>query len=59
MALCVALDVTPDSLLLGTAVSQDNYLVSDIAQQLEQCTESEKRIVYNLIDVMKKERTKK
>lgn len=59
MALCTVLDVTPDTLLLGTTVSKKDYLVSDITKQLEQCTESEKRIVYHLIDVMIKERTNK
>lgn len=59
MTLCTTLEVNPDSILLGSAVTQENYLVSDIAQQLAQCTESEKRIVYHLIDAMTKEHTKK
>ncbi len=59
MNICDALDVTPDYLLLGTSDRQKDYLISDIEDKLNQCTDYEKRVIFNLIDIMVKERTKK
>ncbi len=57
--LCDALEVTPNHLLLGTSDKQKDYLVSEVNDKLSQCTEYEKRIIFNMIDVLQKERTKK
>lgn len=59
MTICGVLNITPDSILLGATVTQESYLVSDIEKKLAQCTESEKRIVFNLIDILLKEHDKK
>lgn len=59
VSICIALNITPNDLLLGSSDGQNNYLVSDLEQKLAQCTDYEKRIVFNLIDAMFKERTKK
>lgn len=59
VSICDALDVTPDYLLLGTSDRQTDYLVSDIAHKLSQCNDYEKRIIFNMIDVLLNERTKK
>lgn len=57
--LCEALGTTPDQILLGTTHAKEDYMVSDIAQKLMQCTEYERRIVFHLLDTLLKERTKK
>ncbi len=59
VAICDALDITPNHLLLGISDSQDNYLVSDVTNKLNQCNDYEKRIVFNMIDVLLNERAKK
>lgn len=59
MTLCTVLDVTPDTILLGTTTAQNDYLISDIEKKLAQLNDSEKRIIYHMIDVLIKERTKK
>lgn len=59
MNICIALDITPDQLLLGSSSGQNDYFVSDIAQKLTQCTDSEKRIIFNMIDILIKERVQK
>jgi len=59
ISICDALEITPNRLLLGTSDQQNAYLVSDITDKLNQCTEYEKRIIFNLISLMIKERTKK
>ncbi len=59
ISICDALDVTPDHLLLGISNNQSSYLVSDIANKWKQCTDYEKRIIVNMIDILLNERAKK
>lgn len=59
VAICDALQITPDAILIGATTTQNNYMLSDMEKKLAQCTDTERRIVMNLIDVMIKERTKK
>lgn len=58
MALCTVLEITPDTLLMGTATNQDTYMVSDIHDKLAQCTPEEKRFVYMMIDTILKQHAK-
>ena len=58
MSLCFAVDVTPNTLLLGANVTQDDYMVFDIERKLARCTEAEKQLIYDFIDVVLKQRKK-
>lgn len=56
MKLCVALDVTPNDLLMGCSAQEKAYLNDDIATLLSQCTPQEKRFLLGFIKVMQQER---
>lgn len=48
--ICLALNSTPDSLLLGTVYSSDNYIKDEIIDKISQCNDKERRLVSNFID---------
>ncbi len=58
MSLCDALNVTPNTLLLGADVTEEDYMISDIERKLERCTIAEKQFVHTLIDVLLKQHKK-
>lgn len=58
MSLCNALSVTPNTLLLGADVTEDDYMVFDIERKLARCTKAEKQIVHDLVDVLLKQHKK-
>lgn len=58
MKICVALEVTPNDLLLGSSVQEANYLNDDIIEQLAKCTATEKRYVLGFIDMLLRERSR-
>lgn len=59
MKLCVALDVTPNDLLLGCSFLEKDYLKDDIINLLSQCTPQEKRYIIGFIKVLIDERANK
>lgn len=56
--ICIALDVTPNQLLLGAAKQETNYLNNDFAELFSQCTPQEKRCILRFIEVMIEERNR-
>ena len=54
--ICIALDVTPDYLLLGTVYSSDNYLEKELAHRIKKCGNKERRLVVRFIDWMLEEK---
>lgn len=56
MALCRALGVTPNDILMGVDSASEEYLVSDIMSRLRQCSPSEKRLLFGFLDLLEKER---
>lgn len=52
MALCSALKVTPNRLLMGTDDTQPEYLVDDISDLISKCTPRERRMVFSIINVI-------
>jgi len=58
MKICIALEVTPNQLLLGSSAQEKEYLNDDIASLLSQCTPQEKRCALGFIKVMMEERNK-
>ena len=58
MKLCIALETTPDQILLGTSKEEKSYLNEDILHLLNQCTPLEKRYILGIIKVFLAEREK-
>lgn len=58
IALCRALNATPNDILLGTDSLSEEYLVSDLMLRLKQCTPSEKRLLCGFLDILEKERNR-
>ena len=54
--ICVALDITPNDLLLGVSTESVNYSNSDISDLLGQCSSKEKRYIKGFIKVLISER---
>ena len=52
MKICIALEVTPNDLLMGSSVQEKMYLNDEINTLLLQCTPREKRYVLGLIKIM-------
>lgn len=53
---CMALDATPDELLLGISKAEKHYLSADILQKLNSCTPHEKRLIDGFINLLIQER---
>lgn len=56
MKLCMALDVTPNELLLGISKNEKHYLSGEILQKLNSCTSREKRLIDGFINLLIQER---
>ncbi len=56
VALCRALQATPNDILLGIDTASEDYLISDLFFRLRQCSPSEKRLLYGFLDVLEQER---
>ena len=56
--ICIALNVTPDELLLGVTKNEKQYLSAEILETLNQCTAQEKRLIYGFINFLLQERNK-
>ena len=56
--ICIALNVTPDELLLGVTKNEKQYLSAEILETLNQCTAQEKRLIYGFINLLLQERNK-
>lgn len=53
--LCESLDVTPDEMLVGTSVRQENYIADATYEKLKKLDPRDRRIVDGVIDVLEKE----
>ena len=51
MKICLALDVTPDQLLLGTMSSEKDYLDRELAALFSQCSPQDKRRVLHFMEI--------
>jgi len=51
MNICLALDITPNDILLGTSRKEKSYISLDIENLLCQCTIQEKRYILEIIKV--------
>ena len=58
MRLCEAMEVTPDTVLMGTVTDGKQYMNDDIQQLLAQCTPQEKRYVIGILKVFLAERSR-
>ncbi len=56
MKLCDALQVTPDTLLLGASTQSPGYLEEEIVQKLAGCSPRERRLVNGFLDLLRTER---
>lgn len=56
MNICSALDVTPDSVLLGTNENDREYMNMELLKKISVCTPKEKRIIDGFVDLIIKER---
>ena len=56
--LCEAMEVTPDTVLMGTVTDGKQYMNDDIQQLLAQCTPQEKRYVIGILKVFLAERSR-
>ena len=56
--LCEAMEVTPDTVLMGTVTDVKQYMNDDIQQLLAQCTPQEKRYVIGILKVFLAERSR-
>ena len=54
--ICVALEITPNDLLLNISTESVNYSNNDIADLLGQCSSKEKRYIKGFIKVLISER---
>lgn len=54
--ICEALDVTPDTVLLGTKTAQKEYLNDEIYQRISSCTSKQKRFIVEVIEALQKEK---
>ena len=54
--ICVALDITPNDLLLDVSTESANYSNNDITDLLSQCSSKEKRYIKGFIKVLISER---
>ena len=51
MKICMALDVTPDQLLLGTMSSEKDYLDRELAALFSQCSPQDKRRALHFMEI--------
>lgn len=56
--LCEAMEVTPDTVLMGTVTSGKQYMNDDIYLLLSQCTPLEKRYIIGILKVFLAERNR-
>ena len=56
MKICLALEVTPDQLLMGTMPQEKDYLDTELSMLFSQCTPAEKRCILRLAKVIIEER---
>jgi len=56
MNLCVALNITPNEILMGTKTTEKDYLNNDIENKLQQCSTKQKKLILNFIDLVIKEK---
>lgn len=59
LKICIALNVTPDELLLGIASTEQQYLTDEILEKINACAPEEKRMINKIIDVILSEHVKK
>lgn len=52
MNICVALDATPDEILLGTKTTEKNYLDSDILSKLKSCNTGQRQLIFDFINLI-------
>jgi Predicted transcriptional regulators len=54
--ICLALDVTPDTLLVGTVYALETYMTDELIDRLNKCNDKEKRLISKFIDWIFEER---
>lgn len=59
MKICLALEVTPDQLLLGAMSQEKAYLDSELSSLFSQCTPQDKRCILRLVKIFVEERNNK
>jgi len=52
MKICIALDATPNDLLMGISTDHIDYSTHDIADLINQCSPKEKRYIRGFIKVL-------
>lgn len=50
--LCIALNATPNEVLLGTKTTEKNYLNTDILDKLELCNTRQKQLIFDFINLI-------
>lgn len=56
MNICIALEVTPDSVLVGTSEADSEYMNIELMKKISSCTPKEKRMIDGFINLLIKER---
>ncbi len=56
MKLCLALEITPNDVLLGANVSSQGFAENDLSAAFAKCTAPEKRLILDFIDILIKNR---
>lgn len=53
--ICDALDVTPDTVLLGAKTDKKEYMGNEIYEKISSCSSKQKRFIIDIIDALQKE----
>ena len=56
MKLCIALETTPNDILLGSHLTSSSFATADLSNSLSKCTAKEKRLVLDFVDLLIKNR---
>lgn len=56
MKICIAFDITPNDILLGTSKEEKTYMLDDLGVLLAKCTPQEKRYIWGIVKVILSER---